>query len=391
MTDNNTNINVRYSNSRRGIALLIVLFIVGAISILALGFAVKADTELLCGKNVEFRMEMDYLSLTSLNYAKSMIINPQDATTGANGYWQGDTELQIEEGDDYFDIEVVRSVTGDTPESTFDVGCKAYRMEGGVRISEVNLQAQLRLDSCIAYWAGSNATMHSRMTVFGDTYCNGDLINNGKIYGDVFTKTDRYFGWQTGQVVPLAENKVSWSGIYAWRFEPNYYIDRDSYYPVFLSRSSYANVVLGPTAGNPAGIYYHYGNLDLYGNVKINGTLIVTGGCLKFENADVAVASLKNYPAIVVESEMQFKNSKAAITGLVQVNKMKVFSDSGNIAIVGGLFVKDGGVEVESGYAGNIVVRGDPMKASIKLMSTSVNMMEWSPVGGAYYKHIRRN
>lgn len=389
MSNNKRNFNIAGNNNRSGAALLIVLFIVATVSILSLGFAIKADTELLCGKNVELRMDMDYLGMTSLNYAKSFILNPQDVTTGTDGYWQGETGLQMEAGDEYFDISVTRSVAGDTPECTYDITSQAYRLDDGVSISETKLLAQLRLDPFIAYWAGASGVMGSNMKVYGDVYCNGDLVNNGQIYGDVFANSCT--GSQTGTVANMSNANVSWPGIDYWRFEPTYYIDTDSYTPGFLSDSSYRDVEFGATASNPLGIYYHVGNLDLHGDCKISGTIVVTGGNLKFHCGTVIVDSFKNNPAIVCEGQLQIINPGTQITGLVQVYQAKIFKDAGDVTINGGLFIRDRGLEQESGYAGNIVVRGDPMKTSIKLMSTSVNMMEWSPVGGAYFKSIKRN
>lgn len=394
MSDKSRNIAVRYGNNRRGVALLMVLFLVGAISILSLGFAIKADTELSCGRNVELRMQMDYLGLTALNHAKTLILNPQDVATSAQGYWQGDTDLQIEVGgEDFYDITVSRSTTGFTPESTFDVTCHAYRFDGVSKISVTNIQAQLRLDPCIAYWAGGNSEMHANMKVYGDTYCNGSLFSNGQIYGDVFSQG--YSGWKTGQektVEDAKETKISWPGINASDFDPGYYIGSTFYSPVILSDSNYVDVTWSPDeVTNPAGIYYCDGDLVLLGDNTINGTLIVAGN-LTFEDGQSTIVSKKNQPAIIVEGQLEFSNAGAEITGLVQTYTASVLSGSKNITITGGLFIRDDGLDARALYTGNIIVRGDPMKASIKVMPTASasDITEWTPIGGAYYKYIRR-
>ena len=77
---------------------MVVLFIVAAISVLSFGYVVKADRELSCAENTDFRMEMDYLGQTALNHAKMLVLNPQDVTTGSDGYWQGGENLQIKSG-----------------------------------------------------------------------------------------------------------------------------------------------------------------------------------------------------------------------------------------------------------------------------------------------------
>jgi len=51
----------RNTSDRRGAALLVVLFIVMAITIAALGFVSQSDVELACGQNMVLRRQMDYL------------------------------------------------------------------------------------------------------------------------------------------------------------------------------------------------------------------------------------------------------------------------------------------------------------------------------------------
>jgi hypothetical protein len=70
---------------------------------------------------------------------------------------------------------------------------------------------------------------------------------------------------------------------------------------------------------------------------------------------------------------------------------LRLDADASDVDVTGGLYIYRGGVDVDGGYSGSITVKGDPMIASIKLMSTSVNMMEWSPVGRAYFKSIKRD
>ncbi len=63
---------------RKGVALLVVLFIVMAITILSLGFLSRSDIELACGENMILRTQMDYLAESGLEHARGLILNPQD-------------------------------------------------------------------------------------------------------------------------------------------------------------------------------------------------------------------------------------------------------------------------------------------------------------------------
>jgi len=384
---------IQHSSSRPGIALLVILFLVATISVLSFGFVMKADSELSCGDNTILRTEMDYIGQTALNYAKALIVNPQDVTVGANGYWQGGTGLQIEPGGDYFDVQVVRSVTGDTRECTYDVSCQGYRLEDGVRISETKLTAQLRLDPFIAFYSKESTDIPANMTVYGDVYCGNDLHVDGNIKGDIFA--DSYSDNSAeidGQFYDIDnyDSNVSWPGINSGRFEPSYYINTEQYWPAFLG-PTHSNETWGTSSGNLAGIYFRYGDYKVTGDVTINGTLVVTGD-LEIKTGPLKITATKNYPALIVMGKITIKSEGSLETaGLVQTRELRLDIDASNVDVTGGLYIYRDGLDVESGYSGNITVKGDPMIASIKLMSTSVNMMEWSPVGGAYFKSIRRD
>src|SRR4030042_5706891 len=177
MISMNTNRNKKV---RPGVALLVVLFIVMAITILSLGFVSKSDVELACGQNMILRTEMDYLAESGLEHARGLILNPQDVSTE---FWMGGTGLQLTSGSDFYDVRVVRDANDFC---NYIIDCNSYRLQGGDTISRSSVRATLRLDPCIAYWAGSDTTVSSKMAINGDVYCGGTLTNNGTINGDVF-------------------------------------------------------------------------------------------------------------------------------------------------------------------------------------------------------------
>ena len=80
------------------------------------------------------------------------------------------------------------------------------------------------------------------------------------------------------------------------------------------------------------------------------------------------------------------------INGLVQTNQMYVASNASKVTINGALFIEGAGIVVENAYMGNIIVTADPMLSAIKIERVGVDghLLEWTPVGGAYYKSIKR-
>ena len=69
--------NKKYKTHRRGVALLVVLFVVMVITILSLGFLSRSDGELACGQNMVIRTQMDYLAESGLEHAKGLILRKQ--------------------------------------------------------------------------------------------------------------------------------------------------------------------------------------------------------------------------------------------------------------------------------------------------------------------------
>jgi hypothetical protein len=381
-------------NLRPGVAILVVLFVIMAATLISLGFIARSDVELACGQNVGLRMQMDYLAQTGLVHAKALITNPQDADTAALGYWAGDGDLQIEAGDDYYDLTVARDDSDPADRCTYNIQSLAYRFHDAQKTAQSYLNARLRLDPCIAYWAGVDTTVSNTITVNGDVYCNGNLTNLGTINGDVFA--DSLTGPAEGKRYDIAEAGVNWPGFSISDFTPNYYIDSVAYTPqIFDPNDVLVNISFTPSAPNPAGVIVCNGNLTLLGNVAIDGTLIVDGD-LTVLGANNTITPVKNFPALVVDSALSNgsliigTNGQLTVGGLLQTERMAVGNDAADITVLGALFVSNTGIEVIGGYSGFINITAAPMTASIKISPDSGTTVKWTPIGGAFFKSIRR-
>jgi len=383
-------------NSRAGAVLLVVLFVVMAVTVLSLGFFARLSIQMAAGQNLAVRMQMDFLAQSALTHAKTLIMNPQDVTTGVDGYWQGGIALPVPDPDNYYDdyyydIEIARNTEGVTNRCTYDIECWAYQKPGSEKIARSYLKAQLRLDPYIAYWAGGAATIPANVTINGDVYSGDSVTNNGTINGDVFTSGDLTGSAAAGQSYLLDQAHVNWPAIDHAIFSPNYYIDTTSHLPEVLSDPNYADTVLGGSTGNnPSGIVYSKEDLTLEHNVTINGTLVVNGD-LTVQGAGNIITAYKNFPALVVNGELIVKQAgELIIEGLVQTNTMTVSADAANVTILGALFIQNSAMTVDSEYGGTINITAAPMLTSLKTYPSSGTFAKWSPVGGAFFKHVRR-
>jgi hypothetical protein len=356
------------TSSRPGAALLVVLFIVMAITITALGFVAQSDVELACGQNMVLHRQMDYLAESGLEHARGLILNPQDVSSE---YWTGNSGLQLVSGSDYYDVVVTRDASD---LCNFIIDCDSYRLDGTEEIGRSSLQAELRLDPCIAYWVGSNTTVRSQMTIRGDVYCGDTLTNSGLIYGDAFAVNTISGANITGRKnESVTSVPVVWPNLAVADLGPTYY-------------SIDPNSALSPVV-YPAGVYYSIGDVNMPGNVTINGTLIVDGDLI-VSGANNTITAVKNFPALLVSGQVVMKgNGSLAIQGLAQIEgPITVDPNATNpsLNVAGGLFVWTNGVTSD---LISVSVTAAPAIASIEVGPAG---RRWGSAGGAFFRRIAR-
>lgn len=352
---------------RRGVALLVVLFIVMVITITSLGFLSRSNVELACGQNMKLRTEMDYLAESGLEHARGLTISPQDISSE---YWTGAVGQQIAGGDDYYDVRVVREDSDPTDRCNYIIDCNAYRLRNGEQVGRSNIRAQLRLDPCIAYWAGSTTTISQQVMVNGDVYCAGDLTNCGSIRGDVFaggTITGAGIDGRANQSVTQAP--IDWPGVEAGDFYPTYYIGTTVYSAENVSSDYLSMVTFQPSAGNPAGVRIR-DSLSLGGDVDIEGTLVVPTS-LGISGTNNVITAVKNFPALVVGGDLRIYTGALEINGLAVVKgRVLIGSNNASLNVVGGLFVEGGIAELAMDASGSFY------------NGTLHNGPIWRPAGG---------
>jgi hypothetical protein len=375
---------------RPGVALLVVLFIVMAITILSLGFVTRSDVELVCGRNMLLRTQMDYLAESGLEHARGLILNPQDVSAE---YWTGGTGLQLVSGNnDYYDV-TVNQDPGDR--CNYIIACDAYRLEGTEKIGLSRLHAVLRIDPCIAYWVGSDSIIPSQMVITGDVYCGGTLTNNSSnIDGDAFA-TGMISGTITGRKNEFVTSgdPVAWPSLVSTNFSSTYYIG-SNLYDVDVPADSNALVGSFPASGmNRAKIWYCASDANMPGGATISGTLVVNGN-LTVSGANNFIIAEPNFPALLVGGQVVIKdNSSLVINGLAQIQGPITFDPSAinaNLQVTGGLFINGGGIEGITSGSVVVSIIADPAIASIETWSETAVPSRWSPAAGAFFKSITR-
>jgi hypothetical protein len=378
---------------RSGTALLVVLIIVMAITILSLGFLSRSDVELACGENMILRTQMDYLAESGLEHARGLILNPQDVNSE---YWMGSDGLQLVSGNDYYDVNVVK-----LGEYNYQLTCDAYRMKNGERIGSSTLTGELRLDPCIAFWAGGTWQSELQTTVNGDVYCEEALKGDADINGDGFANwsiTALYIEGRKNENV--TQTPVSWPGLDINDFSSTYYYGSTGYGVQNISPGTYSNCTFGSGSSEPPEVFYCGGDIELAGGVTINGMLVV-GQNMTVSDANSSSVNVitadKNFPALLVGGEVVVGNAgKLEVNGLAQIGQRIVFNagvENININVVGGLFIANGNFDEvnASSLSNSINITASPSMASIEIWPTPGNPVRWTPCGGAFFRSIERN
>lgn len=379
------------AGKRNGIALLSVLILIVAITIISLAFISRSDSELACGRNAKLHTQVDYLAESGLAHAKSLILNPQNVAVETGRYWTGDVGQQLESGNVYYDIMVRRHETGPTALCSFDVTCSAYSISNGERAASTTLAAELRLDPCIALWVGGNANLGTATFVNGDIYCGGSLTAWRPVEGDIYAG-GTIWASSSGQEHTPSPSPVQWPQVRAEDLCPSYYIAGATYAAQSIDVSPLTGYSASPSSINPAGIVYYIGDLEINGPITIDGTLIVTGN-LTINGPANRITAQKNYPAFIVGgSVIVGSNSSITINGLAVVEQqINIPATSTDVSFVvsGGLFVAQTAV-LAPGAGSTVLITADHSRTALLTWGPSNQPYVWRQAGGAFFKDIRR-
>jgi hypothetical protein len=318
-------------NTNKGAALLVVLFVIMAITILSLGFLSRSDVELACGQNMILRTQMDYLAESGLEHAKGLILNPQDIVEDLED-WEATKQQLVQGSSDYYDVHIVRDNNEPNNYCNYIIDCNACRMKDGQEMGRSSLLAYLRLDPCIALWTGTDTTLWSGVTVNGDVRCAGTLINQGRIGGDVFANTLTGAGTKDGQKYNPADLSLSWPGVTVIDFK------------------------------DKPGVNYYLGSYTLSGNESINGMLLVDGD-LTVSGVNNIIVAGKNLPALYVTGDLILeKDAILDVNGLAVVEKRVLINGDARLKVLGGLFIRETLKEttMDSSGKGNIGILYGP-------------------------------
>ena len=142
----------RTTRSRKGMAMLMVLFIVMAIAVISSGFIARSDTALACGRNFNVHNEVDYAAWGGLEVAWALV---QDPNVVSYDETEQSADWGAESNSLKYDLVIDSGVaTADPNVYTHAVTCQAYKSVNGQRQATSALYGDLihDTDSGAAYY-----------------------------------------------------------------------------------------------------------------------------------------------------------------------------------------------------------------------------------------------
>lgn len=333
--------------SRKGVALLLVLGIIMAITLLSLGFIARCDLELASGHNMAVRTELDQVAMSALEHARGLLLNPQDAE---GPFWTGGTMLQLDPNtDDFYDVTVVADPSD---ECTFDVTCEAYRLGGGEKVAARALSAVVRLDPAIGIWCGTDLSFRATWSVIGDVYTPGTFTNLGAAGT---AGSDLFAGGLSGGIVGTYKG----AGSLALTWPP---VTASYSHPDYVTSSIGPGTVSAVSDSSPK-IWRCGGDLTLSGAVVINGMLLVEGD-LVIKGSGARLTAAKNLPAVYVTGNLILHGATSLqIEGLVCVDGDVLVGHGTKAQIRGALFaageISEAAID-SAGFPNEAILRNIP-------------------------------
>lgn len=240
----------------------------------------------------------------------------------------------------------------------------------------------------LASSSGATVTIPSNLSIDGNVYVNAPVVNNGSVSGTLYATSVTGTGSAgTVSLNSMASGYTPVPQVSSVNHYSTYTYNGRNYQATILGTSYLRDVTLGPTAGNPAGVYISTTALQLDENVNINGTLVVTAGLLHVKRGTTTVTPAADFPGLVVDGTLSFQRDGARliVNGLTWIGgRIDVNGHAETqLSVTGTLLMPLAAGAIDS--QANVAVTYDRSRASISNLASSmfmpppssVTLMDW--------------
>lgn len=286
------------SRRSRGMAMLLVLSVIGMASVLGLGMLSTASIQAATARNSLDAVRADSSVRSGIQVACYYLQYPRRAPSLTNGYWPGG---------------VVNLGDGETVQvSVSSLGGNDYRITAtstgsGVQRSSrcsIHVEPGFKLKYA-AVFNGNSVSVPGFVSLYGGAQVAGLLVNYGAISEQSCAASVLNYGFMSGGWVPLTTGNTASNPRPDKRHDyRTYRYQGQTYLAKNISVSSTSSVALRPTADNPAGVFRRNGSLTLNGGVTVQGTLLVEGSLNIYGSGNSISGPAAGFPALVVKDDI---------------------------------------------------------------------------------------
>lgn len=229
--------------------------------------------------------------------------------------------------------------------------------------AEIQVGSPLQINQAGAFdspiTVGLNATFSSPNPNAPAIASNNAVINDGHITGNVTAQTFSGTPPTNGSVTlaPAISPPAPASYQSVNDYTQPYVYQGTLYYPVLIGSSISTATSLGPTPGNPLGIYYTTGNLNVSKSLTINGTLVVGGTGSLTNSSSITITPLTSQP-------------NTYLPALVVNNKLWMSGHSASLNVTGVTYVASGIWGISTNSATNVTINGALLITSNAIANT---------------------
>jgi hypothetical protein len=384
---------------KTGMALLMVTVAVAVATVLGYAVLANTNTGARIAETATLAAQADSLAESGINYAEYNLEHPDLAPAFTGSFWPGASGVSID-----------ASVPGTFSVVVTDLGSTApqtesYNIASTASIpapdgTGVNRQVTVVVLMSTGFGmpgaaGGFNGplTLGANVNVTGDLHVQGavSLASGDVIDGSVIaTALNPGGATNPGSFIQLSASTTSCS--------PTTHIDYTTYSQAgvtyaatLLATDPTAGTVLGPTAANPAGIYYALNrNVNLNG-VTINGSLIVKNGGVVVKGSEPnTITAAQGYPALVVDNQLAVNstNRQLTVNGLVYAGQGVAgtgSSNTGSVLTINGSLLVPGSGGISSAFTGTVNLNYVAANTAVPTFSTqmqvptNIRVQTWTP------------
>jgi hypothetical protein len=403
----------RLVQPRRGIALLMVMAVVGLAACLGYAMLAGASLQNMASANQQKLISADYLAESGTNIAMYYLANPP-AGVSVNGFWSGTSgTMMLPNGlDATYSISVSR--VGSSWSTTYDIvstasvgGDSPVQRQSGARVY-VNVEYPVKE---AAVQVNNNVTFLQNTTITGDVYVEKNLALRNialpypTIAGKGYCKTSTTgigYGMPTGGFKSLPSDSRATPSNNEINLYTKYvsggveYTTPEIPKPTGDLTGTAGVTTKGPTAGsNPDGVYFYdaktNGTLVLGNDFSVEGTLVVDGD-LQIKGRNISITPKSGYPALIVTGTLEIFHPSNGLTthgttyvgtALKQSGTLGSLVNASTFTVNGALmFGSTTSTPVPTGFNVKTTINYQSAKAkapglSPKLATRTINVKRW--------------